>query len=345
MPPAPLALCLEQTLGHRAHTLNLEREAAHRPRTTILKVEYPGSPRLRLPWALRGSVDAARQLRRLATGPAATLFHTSTISLAARSTRTPYLVSVDATPVQLDSMGAWYRHRRASALLEAAKKRWYESVFRSAHGMIAWSRWAAASLTADYGVDPARITILHPGAGTDLFALERRRPVAVPTILFVGGDFERKGGVELLTAFAALRVPARLVLVTPAALPELPPGVEVLRGVTPGSPALLRAYAEADIFCLPTKGDCTSVAIEEAMAAGLPVITTPVGSNADTVPDGTGMLVPAGDTAALADALTALAADRPRRDSLARAARELARDAYNAEANARRLFDALEAVA
>jgi glycosyltransferase involved in cell wall biosynthesis len=343
-----LALCLEQTLGHRAHTLNLAREAGARgPRVDLLRVEYQDDARLPLPWAVEGSLQAIRRLRRLAHRPDVAFFHTSTVSLFAPRTGVPYVVSVDATPLQLDAMGEFYRHRRMAPPLEAAKRGWYRRVFRGAAAMVAWSEWAARSLVDDYGVDPDRIVVAHPGAGPDFFAIERpRRDRAdLPVILFVGGDFERKGGPDLLAAHERLRGRAQLLMVTGAPLAARP-GVEVSAGISPGTPALIAAYARADIFCLPTRGDCTSVAIEEAMAAGLPVITTRVGSNPDTVRHGEeGILVEAGDVLALDDALERLVDDAALRLAMGRAAREAARERYDAGANARRVLDAVEAAA
>lgn len=344
-----VALCLEQTLGHRAHTLNLESAAAaweHPP--AVLKVDYPETSRLPLPWAVRGSARAVRQLRALPKRPDVTLFHTSTISLGARlaSRSRPYAVSVDATPLQVDTMGSWYRHEASARPVERAKAAWYGQVFRHAAAMIAWSHWSAESLVQDYGVDPGRIRVFHPGAGRAFLHLERSQAASsLPTILFVGGDFQRKGGDVLLRAFEPLSSRARLVLVTGADVPAMA-NVTVERGVTPGSDRLLSAYASADIFCLPTRGDCTSVAIEEAMAAGLPVVTTPVGSNAETVADGeSGVLVPVDDAESLHETLKMLVEDATLRLRLGRAARARAREAYDADANARGILSLIEAVA
>ena len=55
------------------------------------------------------------------------------------------------------------------------------------------------------------------------------------------------------------------------------PGIHVYRDVTPNSDLLRRLYAEADLFALPTLADCFPLAIQEAMAAGLPVVATGIG--------------------------------------------------------------------
>ncbi|MEZ4482228.1 MAG: hypothetical protein R3B97_13975 [Dehalococcoidia bacterium] len=109
-------------------------------------MEYPEGSRIPLPWAVRGSGRALRQLQKLARRPDATLFHTSTISLGAPAYRTPYVVSVDATPLQVDAMGDWYRHKRSARVVERAKVASYKRVFGGARAMVAWSAWSARSL-------------------------------------------------------------------------------------------------------------------------------------------------------------------------------------------------------
>ena len=342
-----LAFCLEQTLGHRAHGLNLEAAiVTAAPEAAVHRIEYPEGSRLPLPWAVRGSALAWRSLRRAKT-PAATLIHTSTISLfapqAARGGR--YIVSLDATPVQLDQMGQWYGHAAGPSAVERLKAAWYRRVLGGAASVVAWSNWAADSLVHDYGVVRERILVAHPGAGRGFFDIERDIRPAVPRILFVGGDFQRKGGDVLLEAFAPLSGRAELVLVSDAGIPSMT-GVRQARGLRPGTHGLISEFAEADIFCLPTRGDCTPVAIGEAMAAGLPVVTTRVGSNAETVTDGVeGLLIEQGSVPSLAEALRSLVEDAELRLRMGAAARTAARERMDAEGNAFRIIERLKAVA
>ncbi len=340
------AICLEQTLGHRAHGLSIERalEGAA-AQVDVHRIDYPERQRVRVPWALRGSFEARRRLRE--HGPYALAFyHTQTLSLLADlpAPKTPYVVSMDATPAQFDSLGQWYGHRRWPRVAELGKQRWYRHVLCNAAALVAWSNWTADSLVDQYGVDRSRILVARPGASQDLFDIAPRNGRAKPRILFVGGEFNRKGGPGLVRAFDRVADRAELLLVTDADVPAAA-GVLQRRGIRPGTAELREAYASADVFCLPTQGDCSPLVIAEAMAAGLPVISTPVGAIPETVRDGkTGILVPAGDDGALAEAMVRLVEDRGLRARMGAASREAARDSLNAARNAARIVTLLETV-
>ena len=76
-----------------------------------------------------------------------------------------------------------------------------------------------------------------------------------------------------------------------------------------------------DVFVLPSFAEGTPKSIIEAMAHGVPVIATTVGGIADVVDGESGILVPPGDSAALADAMLLLARDHKRRVAMGAAAR------------------------
>ena len=85
-----------------------------------------------------------------------------------------------------------------------------------------------------------------------------------------------------------------------------------------------RQMRTADIFVLPSYQEGLPMAIIEAMANALPVVSTPVGSIPDMIRDGeTGLLVPAGDPAALSDALFRLLQSPEARAKIGAAARQL----------------------
>jgi glycosyltransferase involved in cell wall biosynthesis len=340
------ALLLEQTLGHRSHSSNLVSALAEsRLDADVLSVEFRQSA-LRVPWAFRGSWQASRALGHSVGRHDVRFYHTQTVSLFAPfRSRSPYVVSVDATPLQIDAFGRWYGHSLGRSPTEALKRRWYRLVFARAAALVAWSNWAADSLVADYGVPRSKILVAHPGAPASLFELERRPSSGRPVVLFVGGDFQRKGGDLLLNVFQRIKDEVRLILVTGAEIPEMP-GVEVIGDAVPGSARLLDAYARADIFCLPTRGDCTPLVLGEAMAAGLPVVTTRIGSNCETIREGEdGFVIEVNDELALMDALSRLAADPALRHRIGLSARARAQALFSSSRNAARIFQLLETVA
>ena len=87
---------------------------------------------------------------------------------------------------------------------------------------------------------------------------------------------------------------------------------------------LERCYTGADLFVLPSYHEGYGMALAEALAYGLPVVSTRAGAIPHTVPADASVLVPPGDSVALADALGRLMDDARLRQRLASAARRAA---------------------
>jgi glycosyltransferase involved in cell wall biosynthesis len=163
-----------------------------------------------------------------------------------------------------------------------------------------------------------------------------------------------KGHRHLLAAFAALpRSDVRLVIVGDgpqrAALEAL--AVELALGERvrfAGNQAEVAPWMQAlDVFCLPSyANEGVPQALMQAMACGLPVVTTPVGSIEEIVANGvTGVLVPPEDPARLREALAGLLADAPRREALGRSARAAALERFGEERMVERMLEVFRAVA
>ena len=357
-----LGFTLEYSLGHTTHAQNLKRVLAARPEITPTCIDLPYDglagawtrlPGVRSNWSLRASLGAYLALRGRARTLDAGLFHTQVTSLLSPGLmrQMPSVISLDATPVQYDALGAFYNHTPSgNARLEALKARMNRRAFGASRHLVAWSQWAKDSLVADYGVAPDKISVIPPGIDTNLWRVDRpeRKPGPV-NLLFVGGDFPRKGGGTLLEAFALLPDSAgahlHIVTKTPGVGDDVP-NVTVWRDVAPNSETLRRLFAEADLFVFPTRGDCLPLAVMEALTAGLPVVTTRVGALPEAVTHGeTGWVVPPDDAPALASALTALIDDPSLRRRLSRNAEAAGAARFNAATNYGRLIQTVQSVA
>jgi glycosyltransferase involved in cell wall biosynthesis len=215
--------------------------------------------------------------------------------------------------------------------------------FARAAYVLPWSSWARSSLVQDYGVDPRNIEIIPPGVDLDFWRpYEDERPPGPIRILFVGGDFERKGGNLLIDAFHALPPgAAELVLVTRSAVPPRP-GITTYRELRPNTPELLALYHSCDLFVLPSCAEAFGIAAVEASAAGLPVIATAVGGLADVVADReSGFLIENGQVEALIYRLQLLIDSPGLRQKLGQAARKRAEQCFDARQNAARILEHL----
>jgi glycosyltransferase involved in cell wall biosynthesis len=353
---------LEQSLGHVTHAKNLLTNVALDPEVYahwgLIDFEARGIagriPVYKSNWTVRAGVRAYREVARMnrQTKLDAVFFHTQVPAILAQRwlRKIPGIVSLDATPLQYDKLGAFYKHAQGPVWLEAWKWRLNRDCFRSARRLVAWAEWTKHGLVQDYEVPADKVMVIPPGVNVKEW---RRRTPRLPhagpvKILFVGGDLERKGGLVLLQAFRALRhlgpeyVGTELHLVTKARLtPE--PGVFTYDSLEPNSPPLKDLYHSCDIFALPTFGDCLPMVLSEAGASGMAIISTNVAAIPEIVRNGeTGLTVPASDVVSLTRALRDLATNPTLRMTLGERAMAHVSRHYDAPTNASRLLDLLK---
>ncbi len=254
--------------------------------------------------------------------------------------RQNYFVTADVTAIQLAAFGTLYNKLATGpAFYERQKHSERSERLRRATALFPWSRWVAQSMVSDYGADPETIHVIPPGVNMEKQDGRRREvdklgeePV---NILFVGGDFYRKGGDLLLDwALRTSRRNWRLNLVTHDLV--IPPhsDVRVYNRLRPNDPGLRALYAAADVFVLPTRGDCYSIAAIEAMASGLPVILSKTGGTEDIIRDNsTGFLIEPGDGEALSERLDYLLDHPERRREIGCSARQDAEERFDLHKN------------
>ena len=155
---------------------------------------------------------------------------------------------------------------------------------------------------------------------------------SVPLVLFLGRLGERKGTPELIAAAERLAyLPGwRMIIGGDGQIDDTRADV-ARRGLSDrisvpgwvGPDQVAQLLSTADIMVLPSRAENLPMSVIEGMAAGLAVVTTPVGAVPDIIADGkTGILVQPGDPVELAVALEKLIVDQQLRERLGSAARE-----------------------
>jgi glycosyltransferase involved in cell wall biosynthesis len=201
-------------------------------------------------------------------------------------------------------------------------------VLAAADGILIGSQFLRDILVNRYQVAPDKVQFVGTGAPSLGEAVERDRPAATPTLLFIGKDFERKGGQVLLEAFPLVRerIPnARLDIVGPRSVKRgLSEGVVVVGRVD--DRARMRELVEgASVFVLPTLHDSFGFVFLEAMSMGLPCVGTRLFAIPEIIEDKvTGLLVDPGDAKQLAEAIVAILDDPAAAQEMGRRGRQRA---------------------
>jgi glycosyltransferase involved in cell wall biosynthesis len=197
--------------------------------------------------------------------------------------------------------------------------------------VITVSRASRERIVSDFRVPADRIHVVPNGVDAQRF---RPRPeiARVPgRVLYVGNlEDPNKGGKYLLRAAAQLRPGAHLLVATgsiqaegwvPRLVQDLALGGRVQFRFGLDTEALAALYNTAEVAVCSSLFEGFGFPAAEAMASGLPLVSTQGGALPEVVGDA-GVLVPVADPAALAQAVNGLLAEPARRAALGRAARE-----------------------
>jgi glycosyltransferase involved in cell wall biosynthesis len=289
-----------------------------------------------LRWYVAYGLAARRVVRREVARARTDVVHVNSHSisflLGEEMRRIPFFLSVDATAWEWRRLGVSRRPRPQSRFLFAPSSALERRAFRGAHTILAWTRWALAQVQE---AEPrARALELNPGIDVARFRPAPRRPSERLRVLFVGGRFAEKGGLDLIEALRGLLGrEVELDVVTPSPVPETE-GVRV-HALVQGEDRLVDLYQQADVFCLPTYADSMGYVLLEAMACGTAVVATNVGALPEVTGHGAaGVVVEPGDLVALRTAVEGLLGDDERRAALGAAGRERCERLYDARRQA-----------
>jgi hypothetical protein len=202
-----------------------------------------------------------------------------------------------------------FSHMSAAATESWERRR--ARIYRTARTCAAASHWTADSLSGDYGVERKRVAVVGFGANHRPSVAQRAWRAA--RFLFVGIDWERKGGPALLRAFARLRArsPAATLDVIGGHPPLQQDGVSfhgvLSQNVEREREIVVGLFSRATCFVMPSLVEPFGIAYVEAAAAGIPSIASSVGGPRDVISDDGGMVVAPDDEDSLLAAMLALA--------------------------------------
>ena len=231
---------------------------------------------------------------------------------------------------RLDRQAGWYQRLVSAQAVRDERRAYRHPALRA---VIAVSHRTAAEVEEHYG--PLRVPVHVVPNAVDLEEF-RPRPL-VPRgkrgrLLFVGA-YERKGLDVAIRALARLHGETDLIAIGAGdrrryrRLAESL-GVGSRVRLEPPRARIAEAFATADVFLFPTRYEPFGMVIAEALASGVPVVTSAVAGAAELIRDGeSGTVVPdAEDDAAFATAVDRILGDAALRAAMARAARAAVQD-------------------
>jgi glycosyltransferase involved in cell wall biosynthesis len=267
--------------------------------------------------------------------------------------RVPSVDGLDTTPSFLTRLGYNTPRAQGIPLVNSMRHSLVRRVYQEAVYLLPWSEFARNSLIKDYGIEEEKIHVVPPGINLGIWdgQSDNSNTITDPKkrtqILFVGGDFGRKGGSVLVSV--AQREEFKncdFHFVTRNFKGSVGDNIFVHDDLEANSKPLVNLYRNADVFVLPTRGDVYSLASLEAMAMRVPVITTGVGGIGEIVIDGeNGFIVHSDSEEAIAKPLAMLLSDPELRRRMGQNGRKRVESRFDLSAYARTIVHYLQLAA
>jgi starch synthase len=338
--------------GAGVHVEYLARELANLVNLTVhcQGADRPGAVAHR-PWELLDSANATLQtistdLSMAANIGSADVVHSHTwyTNLAGHLASTLYGIPHVMTVHSLEPLRPWKAEQLGGGY---ALSSWCERVaVESATAIVAVSHGMRDDVLATYpDIDEEKVHVIGNGIDTEQYAPDEGTDVvekygifpSSPTIAYVGRITRQKGLPVLLRAAELLPAEVQLVLCAGQAdteelsaevthlvehLRDTRSGVVWLNGMLPKR-EIIQILSHATVFACPSLYEPLGIVNLEAMACGTAVVASSVGGIPEVVADGqTGLLVPPGDPATLAEALTSLVTDPARAAAMGQLGRQ-----------------------
>jgi glycosyltransferase involved in cell wall biosynthesis len=235
-------------------------------------------------------------------------------------------------------------------------RRWHSflrmqtKVVRRLHNIVTVSDCSRQDIARDFGLQPAGVSVVHNGIDTEVFRpLESVERNPLRLMATCSADAPLKGLRYLLKAYARLlrEFPGLELLVVGRPRPggkteKLVRRLGIadrIRFVTDiSTEQMVRYYAEASVAVVPSVYEGFGLPAGEAMACGVPVVSTDGGALPEVVGDA-GVIVPVRDADALAAAIAGLLRDAARREDLSRRGRKRIEELFCWRVCARQMAD------
>ncbi|MEM1436665.1 MAG: glycosyltransferase family 4 protein [Pseudomonadota bacterium] len=211
-------------------------------------------------------------------------------------------------------------------------------IYHANRGVFVFSEFVKRSLVHDYGVDPERVTVVHSGVSieeTELSDQPAPGKFERPKVLFIGRDFERKGGPEVLAAFAEVKkqIPDATLVIAGCSPKIAQPDVRVLgfidQRTIENQQRILNLYREASLYVMPSHFEPFGIPFCEAMLFHTPCIGTETNAIPEMVKnDVTGYVVPVGNVEALRDRMLQVLSNPAAARTMGSAGYEFARERF-----------------
>lgn len=229
---------------------------------------------------------------------------------------------------------------------------WYrqeKKLYNSADNILCTNQYAMNSLMADYGISSKKLTNIGYGINfQSLPEFTKQYASENPVALFVGYDFERKGGKDVVEAFKIVRQKLAYVTLRIVGPPELDeqykvPGIEFL-GEVSDREEMKRQFEIASFYVMPSICEPFGLVFLEAMAYKNPCIGSTNNAMPEIIESGkTGYTAPPNSPKDLAGYMEALYSDEELRRQMGEAAFRRVKDKFTWEVTGENVRNAIRA--